>query len=96
MKDNLPYRTVDKPGFKNLVKVLNKRYKVPCRQTIKKKIDLKYEFLKNKKMLKVKTLKNICLTTDAWTDSFNTQSFLGECYYNYNNKKYFLLLIYLV
>lgn len=81
-KDNLPLNTSEKDGFKFFIKCVEPLYKVPSKKTITRLIDEKYHFLSNiikKEILEVKAL---TITTDIWTETMNTNSFLGlTCHY---------------
>ena len=46
--DCQPFRVVDAPSFRDLIFSLNPEFKVPSRQTLRKKIDDKYEQFKDK------------------------------------------------
>jgi BED zinc finger len=50
--DCQPFRVVDNPSFRGLIFSLNSEFKVPSRQTLRKKIDDKYEEYK-KKIIKI-------------------------------------------
>lgn len=52
-------------------------YTVPCRKTITKRIDEKYELFSSKIKTMLSKVEHICLTTDIWTEPFNTQSYIG-------------------
>jgi len=76
-KDNLSYNTVEKEGFKYLLKVTVPLYKIPERKKITALMEEKYEFLANIMKTKLSTVKHLCFTTDVWTDILNTKSYLG-------------------
>ncbi|XP_054728678.1 E3 SUMO-protein ligase ZBED1-like [Anastrepha obliqua] len=66
--DMLPTSFVKNEGFKSLMSVLEPGYKVPCRKTIRKRIEALYsdELVKAQSIIgKVQT--HIALTTDGWT-----------------------------
>ncbi|CAG5102788.1 Protein of unknown function [Cotesia congregata] len=48
IKDCLPFRTVEKDGFKSFMMVLCPLYKIPCRETIKNLVDNKYNAIATK------------------------------------------------
>lgn len=52
-------------------------YKIPGRKTITCLIEEKYEILSNIMKTKLSTIEYLCLTTDIWTDTLNTKSYLG-------------------
>ncbi|XP_018315696.1 uncharacterized protein, partial [Mycetomoellerius zeteki] len=60
-KDNTAFSTVEKEGFCTLMKTLAPLYKIPCRKTITRCLEEKYE----------------TLTIDTWTEPLNRISYLG-------------------
>lgn len=76
-KDGLPLNTVEKTGFRYLMKVVAPLYKVPARKTMTHMIDDKYDILSTQLKLKIQELEALSLTADVWTDSHNSQSYLG-------------------
>lgn len=58
------------------MKVICPLYKVPSRNTIKNKIDEKYNYLANKFKEKLNQTNNFTLTTDIWSD-LSMKSYLG-------------------
>ena len=52
-------------------------YKIPTRNTIKKYIDDKFDYLSMRFKEKIENAENISVTTDAWTDTYTMKSFLG-------------------
>ncbi|CAG5055400.1 unnamed protein product [Parnassius apollo] len=76
-KDGLPLNTVEKTGFQYLMKVVAPLYKVPARKTITHMIDDKYNVLSAQLKLKIQEVEALSLTADVWTDTHNSQSYLG-------------------
>jgi hypothetical protein len=76
-KDYLPFSTVKKEGFQTFMKTVAPLYKIPSRKKITGLIEEKYEFLSDMIKIRFSNIKNLCLTTDIWTDTLNTKSFLG-------------------
>lgn len=76
-KDNLPFNTVEKEGFQYLMKMTVPLYEVPGRKTITMLMEEKYDFLTNIMKTKLSTVKHLCITTDVWTETLNTRSYLG-------------------
>ena len=70
--DELPFRIVEREGFRSLMKVVQPRFKVPSRSTITRTcIDIfMSEKLKLKEFIK-KHANRVCLTTDSWTSLQN-------------------------
>lgn len=86
-KDNLPLRTVEKEGFQTFVKTIIPLYTIPSRKTVTHLLIEKYKYLSSIVKEEMHLAKNICLTTDVWTDSLNAKSFLGiTSHYLLNNK----------
>ncbi|XP_037823636.1 E3 SUMO-protein ligase ZBED1-like [Lucilia sericata] len=75
-KDYHAFSLVENEGFKHLIKVLSPHFKVPCRGTVTRWVDNKYEVLSEVLKTKLITVGNITLTTDIWSD-FQMRSFLG-------------------
>ncbi|CAH1114843.1 unnamed protein product [Psylliodes chrysocephalus] len=85
-KDTLPLNTVEKEGFKNLMKVTVPLYKIPGRSKMTNMVDEKYNILSYKMKEIIKNVTNISLSTDVWTDTLNTRSFLGlTCHFIHGN-----------
>ncbi|XP_011880756.1 PREDICTED: zinc finger BED domain-containing protein 4-like [Vollenhovia emeryi] len=76
-KDNLPFRTVENEGFQYLLKTTTPLYKIPGRKSITNLMEDKYELLSMVAKLKLSTTDAVTLTTDVWTDTLNTRSYLG-------------------
>lgn len=67
---------VEDKGFRNLLSIVAPLYTEPCRKTITKRTDIKYDLF----TLKIKTMLSkvgLCLTTDIWTEPFNIQSYIS-------------------
>ncbi|XP_071580650.1 E3 SUMO-protein ligase ZBED1-like [Temnothorax nylanderi] len=76
-KDNLPFSTVEKEGFRTFMRSASPLYKIPCRTTITTLMEGKYEFLSDMIKTRLSEVRYLSLTTDIWTDTLNTKSFLG-------------------
>ncbi|KYN21735.1 hypothetical protein ALC57_05886, partial [Trachymyrmex cornetzi] len=66
-KDNMPFSTVEKEGFYTLMKTLVPLYKIPCRKTITRCLEEKYEILSRLIKNQLAT-KYVSLTTDISTE----------------------------
>ncbi|XP_025207175.1 zinc finger BED domain-containing protein 6-like [Melanaphis sacchari] len=77
VKDNMPLWSTEKDGFKYFMKTVAPMYKIPSRKTITKLISTKYDVLAVQIKNKLSLVENITLTTDIWTDTINTKSYLG-------------------
>ncbi|XP_063226693.1 zinc finger BED domain-containing protein 4-like [Bacillus rossius redtenbacheri] len=75
--DNKPFSTVEGKGFLQLMKEVCPLYKVPCRETIKNRIDEKYEAMSDLFKTYIKNADNYCITYDIWTETMQTKSFVG-------------------
>ena len=76
-KDSQPVATVEREGFQELIKYLAPNYKLPYRKTFSRRLDEKYGKISNDYKETLKSVKDITLTTDLWSDTLNTRSFLG-------------------
>lgn len=76
-KDDLLFAKVEKEGFKTFMRIVAPLYKIPSRKKITSLVEEKYEFLSGMIKTQFSNIKNLCLTTDIWTDTLNTKSFLG-------------------
>lgn len=77
VKDNLPLNTSEKEGFKFLLKTIAPLYAVPSRTKISSLIEERYDLLACLIKKKLQSVPNITLTTDVWTETMSTKSFLG-------------------
>lgn len=77
VKDNMPLSSTEKDGFKYFMNKVIPMYKVPSRKTITQLINSKYDILSSQIKNKLSLVENITITTDIWTDTLNTKSFLG-------------------
>ncbi|XP_054089805.1 uncharacterized protein LOC128922640 [Zeugodacus cucurbitae] len=75
--DNKPFSTVEGKGFLQMMKELVPLFKVPSRETIKLRVDEKYEALSSIFKEYIRKCDSYCLTYDIWTETMKNQSFLG-------------------
>lgn len=75
--DNRPFSTVAGKGFLQLMKEVCPLYKVPSRETIKSRIDDKYDAMSNIFKTYIKNAENYCITYDIWTETMQNKSFVG-------------------
>ncbi|XP_066586680.1 E3 SUMO-protein ligase ZBED1-like isoform X2 [Prorops nasuta] len=86
-KDNMPFKTVEKEGFKLFMKSIIPLYKIPCRQTIINLMEEKYDLLSNIIKTELSQIHHLSLTTDIWTEPLNTKSYIGlTCHHVSNNQ----------
>lgn len=76
-KDSQPFQIVENEGFLNLMKVACPLYKVPSRFTLKRMLETKYDIIREHFKDKLQKVSGLTLTTDIWTDTMQTRSFLG-------------------
>lgn len=76
-KDNLPLNTVEKVGFKHLMKTTCPLYKIPAETQFTKLIEGKYIAMKQIMKNKLNSASSVCLTTDIWTEMMRVKSYLG-------------------
>lgn len=74
--DKMSLSTVQKEGFKLLMKTVAPLYTVPSRKTMTRLVDARYEILKERFVATIKEIDSYSLTCDNWTDVSN-QSYLG-------------------
>ncbi|XP_054083093.1 zinc finger BED domain-containing protein 4-like isoform X1 [Zeugodacus cucurbitae] len=75
--DNKPFSTVEGKGFLQMMKELVPLFKVPSRETIKLRVDEKYEALSSIFKEYIRKCDSYCLTYDIWTETMKNHSFLG-------------------
>ncbi|KAI8128399.1 Semaphorin-2A [Lucilia cuprina] len=73
--DNKPFATVEGKGFLQLMKKFAPLYKVPSRETIKSRIDTKYEVMSNIFKSFINNAESYCITYDIWTETMQNKSF---------------------
>lgn len=76
-KDNLPMNSTEKEGFKYVFHTAVPLYKIPGRKAISKLIYEKYDVLSEQVKDKLKKIESVTVTTDVWTETMSTTSFLG-------------------
>jgi len=85
-KDNMPLNTTEKEGFRHFIQGVEPLYKIPGRKAITSMLDDKYNFLSKVIKEKISRVSSLTITTDVWTDTLNTKSFLGvTCHFLSNN-----------
>lgn len=76
VKDYQPFSIVEDEGFIHLMKLLAPKYKMPTRKAAQKLVDDKYT--KTAKKVKQRIVdRELTITTDIWTDTHTTKSYLG-------------------
>ncbi|XP_040374592.1 zinc finger BED domain-containing protein RICESLEEPER 2-like [Rosa chinensis] len=68
--DEMPFSSIERPGFKYFCKVAIPKWKIPCRKVIVK-IFLKMYQSKKEELRKELSCHCVCLTTDTWTSLQN-------------------------
>ncbi|KAL7288066.1 hypothetical protein TKK_0017856 [Trichogramma kaykai] len=74
---NLPVHIVDKESLRDFIRSLNAHYAPPGRKKMTELIEKKYAYLSAKLKNTLSALDAVSITTDIWTDTLNTQSYLG-------------------
>lgn len=87
VKDGLPLSTTEKEGFKEYSKVATPLFKLPSRRKITRMLDDKYEVIGKSYKEMLNTVSYVTLTTDAWTDTMNSKSYLGVTVHCISNIK---------
>ncbi|CAH1099724.1 unnamed protein product [Psylliodes chrysocephalus] len=75
--DYQPMSFVEDTGFQKLMRTTAHEYKIPSRKTIDNLLEKKYEATSTLYRDKIALLNYYSLTTDIWTETRNTKSFLG-------------------
>ncbi|XP_054745672.1 uncharacterized protein LOC129250054 [Anastrepha obliqua] len=75
--DNKPFYAVEGKAFLQLMKELVPLYKVPSRETVKLRVDEKYEALSCAFKEYIRKSDTYCLTYDIWTEQLKNESFMG-------------------
>ncbi|XP_033229764.1 zinc finger BED domain-containing protein 1-like [Belonocnema kinseyi] len=76
-KDCQAIATVERKGFKDLIKYAAPNYRMPSKKTFASYLDKKYDEISDIYKERLKGVADITLTTDLWTDTLNTRIFLG-------------------
>nr|XP_012227644.1 PREDICTED: uncharacterized protein LOC105675227 [Linepithema humile] len=76
-KDNLPFATVEKQGFKTFMKIVAPLYKIPSRKKITSLIEEKYEFLSDTENIIIVVSDNAANMKKAITEAFGTEKHLA-------------------
>lgn len=76
-KDMQPLNIVENEGFRHLMKTVVPQYKLPSRDTFTRRLDTKYEVVSQKIKEKLSRIDSVTITTDIWSDTMQTRSFLG-------------------
>ncbi|XP_054800155.1 zinc finger BED domain-containing protein RICESLEEPER 1-like [Prosopis cineraria] len=80
--DEMPFRIVEKYGFRNFVRELEPRFRIPSRTTVAR--DCWQLYLGEIKILKQvlkKSANRVCLTTDCWTSTQNFNYLCLTCHF---------------
>ncbi len=77
VKDNLPLRTPEKPGFRKFTSTLQPLYKIPSEPTVTRFIREKYKVLQARIQNLITKASHITLAMDLWTHKNTMRSFLG-------------------
>lgn len=73
----MPFSVVEGTGFRKLLKVVSPLYKIPARNSIKRRIIDKFDVMSNIFKEKLSKTDSLTLTTDIWTETMQMKSFLG-------------------
>lgn len=64
-------------GFKKLLKEVAPLYQIPSPETLKHKLDIKYDVAKTIYKQKFSSINNFSVTCDIWSETMSMRSFLG-------------------
>jgi len=86
--DVQPFSCVEDEGFKELMKAMDPRYKLPSRSHLRDVVlPSQYEELKNKLYVILANVDFLALTTDMWTSRANEGYITITCHFVSNNFK---------
>lgn len=83
-KENVPFATIESPGFQNLLSTICPLYKIPSRDTVKRRVNEKFSVLAAEFRDKLIKVENVSLTTDVWTETMQMQSYIGITVHFFN------------
>ncbi|XP_052278728.1 E3 SUMO-protein ligase ZBED1-like [Dreissena polymorpha] len=84
VKDYVPLSIVEGEGFRNLMQIVAPDYKVPCRNTVRSRIVLKYESEKEVLSSELASVQSASITTDTWTSN-STESYITVTEHHINS-----------
>lgn len=64
VKDDMPFSTVEKEGFRTFMRTVSPLYKIPCRTIVTTLIEEKYALLSDMMKTRLSKVKYLSLTTD--------------------------------
>lgn len=76
-KYSQPFQILENEGFLNLMKTGCPLYKVPSRFTLKRMLETKYDVISEHFKGNFQKVSGLTLTTNIWTNTMQTRSFLG-------------------
>lgn len=85
-KDMVAANIVTGEGFIKMFQLITPRYKVPCPNTIKNRIDRKFVGAKSLIVQKLKEFSSIALTADCWTHQYTNNQYLGITAHGFNGR----------
>ena len=86
-KDCEPLSMAEREGFAPLMKCVAPNYKIPDRKVYCKLLDEKYRKISSEYKENLRKATDLTLTTDVWTETMNTRSFLGvTAHFIYNGQ----------
>lgn len=83
-KENVPFDTIESPGFRNLLSRICPLYKISNRDTVKRRVDEKFNVLAAEFRDNLIQFKNVSLTTDVWTETMQMRSYTGITVHFFN------------
>lgn len=87
-RDMQPFSIVEDKGFIRFCKTLDPKYKLLSRNHLKEKLlPEMYNLIMDKLSNCLKHVKHVSLTTDIWTNSFTTESYITfTCHFVWKNE----------
>lgn len=77
VRENLPLSFVESDGLTTAFKAILPLYKLPSRRAFTTQIDFKYKAMAEDFKIELRKADHVTITTDIWTETKNTKSFLG-------------------
>lgn len=84
-KDYQPISIVENEGFRHLLETIAPLYPIPSRKTLTNLLETKYDIVSNLVKTEIAKLQSYSITTDIWTDSQQSRSFLGLTFHFLNS-----------
>jgi len=85
-KDVLAANIVLGQGFIKMFQMISPRFKVPHPNTIKRRIECKFESARNLIITKLQDFAHVALTADGWTHQYTNNQYIGITVHGFNGQ----------